>query len=657
MDETGDVMVGRRKRPRAVRFLGALVVIALVGAATAYLVARAAPAEPQAQPPSPSPSESPSETPPEVPVTATAEAFLDAWADEKWVRLQSLTADQSLDAGEVHEQAHATLRITRATFSADPPVIDGDEATVEFDATWDLADLGPYEYEGSLELVRSDDTAMGWAVRWWYTTLHPDFAPDRRFERTRVFPRRAPILGAGGVPLATTHEVVVVGVDAARVDDPRDVAAALRQFTDATPGEVRAAVRRARSDRPGFFAVTEIEPARFESVRAQLFPVAGLVFDRQQRRQVHADAVTGIVGSLGEITAEQLDGLGAVYAVGDHVGQRGLEAALEQQLAGTPALEAAIVDDVGLVRSLGFRAGSDPQPVRTTLAPAAQRAAQRALRRAPSPAALVAIDTRTGGVRAAAYTPDDGFNRALSGLYPPGSTFKVVTSYGALAAGRRASTPVDCPARIRVADRFISNDAGGYGRVTLQRALAVSCNTTYARLGARLGADRMVRTAELFGFNRDIGFTLPAAEPLFPRPTSLAEITRASIGQADVQVSPLSMANVAATVASGRYRPPTLLADDPPPAGARLEPRARRDLVRMMRAVVTSGTGRAADLRGAPVAGKTGTAQFGSTTRTHAWFIGFRKNLSFAVVVEGAGHGGAVAAPVARDFLVGLRDG
>ena len=653
MDSEGQVMVGRRERPRGPRIVAAVVLgmVAIIG--VAYGLGRVTtPPSALAPVPSPTAAVDPTES-----IRETAAAFLDAWEVKDWKRLQSLTADQSLNAADVHEQTVARLRITDSEFDAHEPIVDGDAATVPFSATWELEDLEPYEYEGSLRLVPSEDADTGWAVRWWYPTVHPDMTPTTTLERTRVFPKRAPILGHDGTPLVITRQVVVVGIQPARMSERGDVISALRRYTDASVRKVRALLNRKKLDPGGFYPVADLSPARFDALRPQLFPVDGLVFRREQRRRPRAASAAALIGSLAPITAEQLEELGEPYGVGDRVGASGLEAVFEQQLAGEPALEAAITDDVGLVRSLGFAPGSQPQPVRTTLDLAAQRSAQRALRRAPAPAAIVAIDARRGAVRAAAFTPANGFNRALSGLYAPGSTFKVVTSYAALSSGKTPQSRVNCPGRIRVADRFISNDGGAaYGRVTLKRALAVSCNTTYARLGAKAGPDGLVQAAEVFGFNRNDEFTLPAARSQFPKPDSLAETTRAAIGQARVQASPLHMASVAATAASGAYRPPRLLAEKTSPPATPLGPRIQRQLGSMMRAVVTSGTGRAADLPGTPVAGKTGTAQFGGGVRTHAWFIGFRGDLAFAVVVEGAGHGGAVAAPVAKDFLTGLRD-
>jgi cell division protein FtsI/penicillin-binding protein 2 len=129
------------------------------------------------------------------------------------------------------------------------------------------------------------------------------------------------------------------------------------------------------------------------------------------------------------------------------------------------------------------------------------------------------------------------------------------------------------------------------------------------------------------------------------------------IGQGSISASPATMALVAAAVDSGTWRPLSVVTDPPPPAGG-TAPTALRSstdetLRRLMRAVVTNGTGTAADLPGQPVYGKTGTAEYGSGAHpsTHAWFIGFRGDIALAVLIEGGGVGGQVAAPVAARFL------
>jgi cell division protein FtsI/penicillin-binding protein 2 len=171
---------------------------------------------------------------------------------------------------------------------------------------------------------------------------------------------------------------------------------------------------------------------------------------------------------------------------------------------------------------------------------------------------------------------------------------------------------------------------------------------------SKLKGSDLLASAALFGFNSAPSIGMPAYGGSVPDPNGIVELAATAIGQAKVQVSPMQMASVAAAVASGTWRPPTLVAG----SAASIAPRALPEPVvtglrDFMAAVVQGGTGTAAALPGAPVSGKTGTAEFGTSNPppTHAWFIGFRGDLAFAVLVEGGGVGGRVAAPLARSFL------
>ena len=648
----GGVMTGRARRRRARAVL--MVAFVLLMAGFGVLAARALTDRPDEAAPEPA------DTDPSVAVAAqTAQRYLTLWETRRWGQMQRLISDRSLNAAAVHKQADRILQISAARFTPGPPVVDGDTAAVPFAAEWDLRGLGTYRYDGELRLARvkvADPAAPPrWRVRWWYSTVHPDLTPEARFERIRRFHPRAAIIAADGKPLRSTVDRVDIGIEPQRLKGDRAVIDAFDQATDVPRARVAALLRRDDLDSDGFYKVLSVRSAAFAGIRPQLEPVPGIVFQRHEGRVTRFPGLASdLLGSVGEITAEELKELGSPYRPGDLIGRGGLEGAFERQLAGEPMVEASIVDDVGLVRSLKYVEGTKPEPVRTTLVPRLQRAAEAALSRAPSPAALVAIDVRTGGVRAVVSTPEGGFRRALVGQYPPGSTFKVVTAAAVLDRGMKPGANLPCPASATVGGRRVNNsESAGYGTVSLKTAFAKSCNTTFSRLGVRIGPQRMREAAERFGFNREPDLGLPAVGGDFPLPDSGPDLALASIGQARVLASPLQMASVAATAAAGQYRPPVLVrAGDAPKAGAAMKPAVRSGLAAMMRAVVTSGTGTAARVPGQPVAGKTGTAEYGEGgDQTHAWFIGSRGSLAFAVVVEGGGYGGAVAAPIARDFL------
>ena len=185
---------------------------------------------------------------------------------------------------------------------------------------------------------------------------------------------------------------------------------------------------------------------------------------------------------------------------------------------------------------------------------------------------------------------------------------------------------------------------------------ARSCNTAFAGLSNRLTSQSLSDAARTFGLGGKWSLPLAASSGQFSAPADAAELAADAIGQGKVLASPLTMALAAATAATGTWHPPTLVTDpaQSPAAPPNTIPAPVVDaLHQLMRAAVVSGTGTAANVPGPPVYGKTGTAEFGSATppATHAWFIGFRGDMAFAVLIEGGGVGGRVAAPVAARFL------
>ncbi|HUF83700.1 MAG TPA: penicillin-binding transpeptidase domain-containing protein [Acidimicrobiia bacterium] len=337
----------------------------------------------------------------------------------------------------------------------------------------------------------------------------------------------------------------------------------------------------------------------------------------------------------------------------------GLQAAFDAQLAGQPAGAVQVLDASGnVVRTLArFEQRAAPEPVATTLDPAVQAAAEAALADTVQPAALVAVDVATGDVRAVVSRPGGGFARALLGRYPPGSTFKVVTTTAALAAGITPEEVIDCPPSVDPGGKVFVNAKGeALGPIPLTVAFAQSCNTAFVNLAGRLTDSQLQEAAADYGFGADTDLGLASFGGSFPLPSGPIEHAAAALGQARVETSPLKMAEVAAAVAGGAWRPARLLAEAPAGKSRPLDPTVTASLQQMMRLAVTEGTGTAADLPGSPVHGKTGTAEFGTETppRTHAWFIGYRDNLAFAVLVEDTGFGGDVAAPIAARFLSAL---
>jgi cell division protein FtsI/penicillin-binding protein 2 len=632
-----------------------------------------------------------------------AAAYLAAWERKDWPAMQAQVDAPPADFAGQHTAMTENLRVTGASFTPGTATVTDDRAEVPFQARLRLRALGEWPYQGVLRLVRRDDR---WRVDWSPATLHPDLAAGLRFQRTRTWPDRAPILAADGSELAGPGPVVTVSVVGERVKDPAAVAKALFTYAEVP----RETARRALDDagrRPNqAVPVVTLPEADYQAVRDNLYPVPGLSFEQGVGREHNGPASTRLLlGSVGPVTADDLKRLGAPYQTGDQVGHgNGLEAAFERRLAGTPSGEVRLAGKDGqTVKVLQRFTGKDGQTVKTTIDPRAQEAAEAALDPVTKPAALVAMRPSTGELVAVVNTPVEGYNRALLGRYPPGSTFKVVTAAALLAGGLRPADPVDCPKEAKVGGRTFANfEDEVLGRIPFSSAFANSCNTAFVQQAAkRLTGDELLAAADRFGFGADPSPGVPAVTSRVPPPSDRADLAAEAFGQGRITASPLQMATVAATVAAGRWHHPTLVGGDAAdPAGpgsggsegsgsagsggsggsapgapggsdgsgsndsggvapARapdpLDAKVAATLRTLMRQVVTEGTAAPAGLPG-KVGGKTGTAEFGTgdPLPTHAWFIGFRGDLAFAVVVEDGGVGGKVAAPVAARFLRGL---
>lgn len=368
-----------------------------------------------------------------------------------------------------------------------------------------------------------------------------------------------------------------------------------------------------------------------------------------------SSVASGIVGVVGSIPAALVPKYAAAgYPPDAKVGLDGLERVFQSQLAGTPG---------GTLRG-GTRvlARTSPVPgraVRTSIDPNLEAAAIAAL--GSHYGGVVAMDPRTGQLLALA-------GLAFSAVQPPGSTMKIITSTAALQAGIvKLGTTFPIATQSVIGGYTLKNASGEACGGTLLNAFAVSCNSVFAPLGVRLGAKRLVATAERFGFNHPL--SIPGAtESTIPSASQIGGATAvgsSAIGQGMVQASTLEMTDVAATIAMGGRRPIPTLRDGGHPHFVHVtSPRVAGEVQQMMVAVVESGTGTSAQISGVQVAGKTGTAEVNNSnvptsqnpTDADAWFVGYAP-VGAPRIVAGAlfanqGFGGSSAAPAVRDVLL-----
>ncbi|WP_084285206.1 penicillin-binding transpeptidase domain-containing protein [Solirubrobacter soli] len=377
-----------------------------------------------------------------------------------------------------------------------------------------------------------------------------------------------------------------------------------------------------------------------------------------------ASDLAGTIGPAPETRTAELEARGV--PAGATVGLTGLEREFDERLTGTPG--GILFAGKRVLANVKPKAGS---AVRTTIDPKIQQAAVNALA------------GRYGGI--AVVRPDNGEVLALAGIassapQPPGSTFKIVTLAGVLQnkiAKRKSTYPVQNAATIEGVE--IQNANGESCGGSLEISFAHSCNSVFAPLGAKLGAEKLVSTAEKFGFNEEPPIA-GAARSTIPAAAEIGDdlaVGSSAIGQGKVLATPLQMATVAGAIGNDGVRAhPTLLKGADPQTVRAASAAVARTIKSYMRTVVTDGTGGAAALDGIKVSGKTGTAELRTTVKeepppevtdpnqpppendtsdTDAWFVAFapyrNPSIAVAVMLVGQGAGGDTAAPAAGAVL------
>jgi cell division protein FtsI/penicillin-binding protein 2 len=393
----------------------------------------------------------------------------------------------------------------------------------------------------------------------------------------------------------------------------------------------------------------------------------------EEREHPIGSAAIDVTGEVGEASEEEWPELARHgFSPETPVGISGLERAFNARLAGKPGGKLlAVSEDGSSVRTLAEGKPQKGAPVKTTIDPELQEVAVSAL--AGRSGGVAVLDAQRGDVRALA-------GQAFSAPQPPGSTFKIITTTAALEAGKVSlDDEFEITNGVNVGGRFLNNANGEYCGGTFRQAFAESCNAVFAPLGPAVGNDKLVETAEKYGFNSPPTLYAPKivseVEPEESSiPTEIGEeidLGVSAIGQGEVLATPLEMASVAQTVGNNGVRMPTsIVANEKLRPNAEpvrvMSPKISNELTELMIGVVNEGTGTAADLSGFQVAGKTGTAELGPKPGEEnsenpvqikdAWFSAFapadKAKLAVGVLlIEAEAAGGEVAAPIAAEVL------
>ncbi|MDH6244973.1 penicillin-binding transpeptidase domain-containing protein [Mycobacterium sp. OTB74] len=562
----------------------------------------------------------------------TAQAFFAALGKGDTGAAAELS-DRPNDARTAINQAWAGLQATKLDAQVLGSKYTQDTGKVTYRYTWHLPKDRTWSYTGQLNMIRQDGH---WQVRWGTTDLHPNLGEHQSMVLRADQPSRASVNELGGTDVLVPgyHYHFTLDARAAAgnlMSTARAVADTLRPFDDTMDAQ-RLAEQASSSTGP--LDLITLRKDDNDKVSPVIGRLPGVVVTPQPEMVPTNDRFApAIVNQIKQQVADQLVGQPGWRVVS--VNQNGADLDVLNEVPGKPAPSITISLDRNV-----------------------QNAAQDAVNMVGRKAMIVALKPSTGEILAVAQNAaaDADGPTATMGLYPPGSTFKMVTAGAAIENDLAGpNTLLGCPGTIDIGNRTIPNyDKFDLGVVPMAKAFANSCNTTFAELASRMAPRALTNAAAQYGIGADYqvaGIDTVTGE--VPPTVNLAERTEDGFGQGRVLVSPFGMALAAATVAAGKTPVPQLIEGRPTSVtgtGTTITEKMIDGLRPMMQLVVTNGT--AKDLRGnGDVRGKTGEAEFQGGS--HAWFAGYRGDLAFAALIVGGG-GSETAVRMCRDMFKGL---
>ena len=558
---------------------------------------------------------------------------------------------------------------------------DGSSATASLLFTWTFPGVPErWTYPTEVKLAKESEQ---WKTSWQPSIVHPQLDGTNRLSQRRLHPERGKLLGEDGDPIVESRPVFRIGIDKSKVSGEKAKTSAVRLARVVKINPKAYAEEVAAAGSSAFVpAIVLRMDAPDVPLGSEIRAIPGaLSIKTGQMLAPTRDFARPIIGTVGEATKEDIDESGGTVVAGDQVGLSGLQKRYDAQMRGTPGVQVRLA----AAKPTGSSASPSPtpsptaepepvvlfevkpaagQPLTTTLNIGLQQLAERTLADTKPASALVAIRPSTGAIVAAANGKGNrGQSLATLGRAAPGSTFKIVSALALLRADLTPRSMVRCSPTVTVDGRKFSNysdyPSSQQGRITLQTALAQSCNTAFIGQRSKLDQASLADAASSLGFGIDYDVGFPSFFGSVPNDPTATGRAAAVIGQGKVEASPMAMAAVAASVAAGETVIPHLVdGQQATSKGKPLTDQEARQLREMMRAVVTEGSGRVlGNLPGPAVLAKTGTAEYGTSEplKTHAWMIAVQGDLAVAVFVNDGKSGSATAGPLLRTFLAKAR--
>jgi penicillin-binding protein 2 len=685
---------------------------------------------------SPSPTPGPSPTLPDPQVTTisapdaegTVRTFLESWNDRAFDRMYEMLSPLTTDSIsktaflERYEDVGTALSLISVDYEIVSSLVNPQSAQVRYRLTLKSAVLGDIHRETWIDLTRVENE---WKVAWRSEAILPELTEDKKLLLAPLVPTRANIYDQNGLALATQGEVVALWLVPNQVGDEDAEASMLRTLSRLLdrPQESILYLYDDIRQYDWYVHLGEVSSEEFQPYEGSLTSVDAVQWRRFPSRYYFSEGLAPhAVGYVGLIAAEEVEEYQRLGYLGDEfVGKIGLEWVYEDVLRGKPGGTLYLTNSEGqLEKALIDVSAEAPAAVYSTIDRALQLQAQKAIEGLEG--AIVVLERDTGAVLAMVSSPGFDpnlfnpahphsgggleelfgdpdrplFNRATHGLYPLGSTFKVITMAAALESGLfEPGSIYNCGLEFRelpgivLYDWRYERELPAQGEISLTQGLVRSCNPWFYHIGLELynrglttGLPDMARG---FGLGESTGIEIGDEAGLVPDPeTKLAEFgeewgpqdsVNLGIGQSFLQATPLQLARYIAAVGNGGtlYRPQLvsriqspegeILYEFEPDTQAQL-PISQETLMALQEALVLvvrheNGTARRRFLDlNLDIAGKTGTATTGDFTEPHAWFAGYsyegredKPDIAVVVLVEYSGEGSDWAAPIFRRVM------
>lgn len=565
---------------------------------------------------------------------SAAQQFLTALA-ERDTEAAAALSDRPDVAKAALDSAWEDLQAESLTATVGEVRVTDDTATVGYTYEWHLPKDRVWTYSGDLQMGRRDGD---WTLRWSSTDLHPKLGDTHTMSLRATPAPRARVNERSGTDVLVPGTIERIKLNARDAGNLGSVAAALSTILAPFDRSLTAqSIAESASSVQGDYLVASLRQEDYDPIAASLTELPGVTTQEEADLvSTDRDFAPDLISQVKKRVIDEVDGKAGWSVV--TVNQNGVDTDVLTDTKPEPAPSFS----VSLDRNI-------------------QVAAQNAVNARPDQAMMVVLQPSTGAILAVAQNKaaDRDGPVASTGLYPPGSTFKIVTA-GAAIENELATpeTMVGCPGRIVIGERSVPNyNEFALGTVSMSTAFARSCNTTFAKLASEMQPDALTVAAAQFGIGPTYDVPgLPTQSGSVPVAEDLVQRTEDGFGQGKVVVSPFGMALAAATVANGSTPVPHLiLGDETTVDGDRttITPEMVDGLRGMMREVITSGTATRIAGQG-DVYGKTGEAEVDGGS--HAWFVGYRGDLAFAtLVVRGGSSDNAVA--VTNDMFAALPEG